>query len=106
MGQALEQERESSQEFRRALGLFDSVMIVAGVMVGSGIFIRECRDRATGGGRRRWLIVAWVITGLLTVAGALSYGELAAMMPAAGGMHVYLREHFLPWWDSFTAGHC
>jgi APA family basic amino acid/polyamine antiporter len=82
-------------EFRKALGLFDSIMIVAGIMVGSGIFIVSA-EIARQVGSSGWLLVAWVITGLLTVAGAVSYGELAAMMPAAGGMYVYLREAFSP----------
>jgi basic amino acid/polyamine antiporter, APA family len=82
-------------EFRRALGLFDSIMIVAGIMVGSGIFIVSA-EISRQVGSAGWLLVAWVITGILTVAGALSYGELAAMMPQAGGMYVYLREAFSP----------
>lgn len=84
-----------STEFRRALGLFDSVMIVAGIMVGSGIFIVSA-EITRQVGSSGWLLVVWVITGVLTVAGALSYGELAAMMPQAGGMYVYLREAFSP----------
>ncbi len=82
-------------EFRKALGLFDSVMIVAGIMVGSGIFIVSA-EISRQVGSSGWLLVAWVITGFLTVFGALSYGELAAMMPSAGGMYVYLREAFSP----------
>ncbi|MEO6816273.1 MAG: amino acid permease [Edaphobacter sp.] len=82
-------------EFRKALGLFDSIMIVAGIMVGSGIFIVSA-EISRQVGSAGWLIVTWVITGVLTVAGALSYGELAAMMPEAGGMYVYLREAFSP----------
>jgi len=82
-------------EFRKALGLFDSIMIVAGVMVGSGIFIVSA-EITRQVGSSGWLLVAWIITGVLTVAGALSYGELAAMMPAAGGMYIYLREAFSP----------
>src|SRR5580692_9812899 len=81
--------------FRKALGLFDSVMIVAGVMVGSGIFIVSA-EMSREIGSAGWLLVAWLITGVLTVAGALTYGELAAMMPDAGGMYVYLREAFSP----------
>src|ERR1700748_560001 len=84
-------------EFHRALGLFDSVMVVAGIMVGSGIFIVSA-EIARQVGSAGWLLVAWAITGVLTVAGALSYGELAAMMPEAGGMYVYLREAFSPLW--------
>ncbi len=86
---------EHPTEFREALGLFDSVMIVAGIMVGSGIFIVSA-EIGRQVGSSGWLLVTWIITGLLTVAGALSYGELAAMMPQAGGMYVYLREAFSP----------
>src|SRR5438045_892242 len=83
--------------FIRGLGLLDSTMIVAGSMIGSGIFI------VSGGiskqvGAPGWLLVVWIVTGLLTVIGALSYGELAAMMPKAGGQYVYLREAFSPMW--------
>jgi basic amino acid/polyamine antiporter, APA family len=94
----LKQSRDASVhegEFRKALGLFDSVMIVAGIMVGSGIFIVSA-EISREVGSAGWLLVAWVITGLLTIAGALSYGELAAMMPEAGGMYVYLREALAP----------
>src|SRR5947207_1538667 len=83
--------------FIRGLGLLDSTMIVAGSMIGSGIFI------VSGGiskqvGSPGWLLVVWIVTGLLTVMAALSYGELAAMMPKAGGQYVYLREAFSPLW--------
>lgn len=84
-----------SGEFHKALGLFDSVMIVAGIMVGSGIFIVSA-EISRQVGSAGWLLVAWVITGVLTVFAALSYGELAAMIPSAGGMYVYLREAFSP----------
>ena len=80
-------------EFRQALGLFDSVMVVAGIMVGSGIFIVSA-EISRQVGSAGWLLVAWVITGVLTFAGALSYGELAAMMPEAGGFYVYTRRAF------------
>ena len=70
-------------------------MIVSGIMVGSGIFIVSA-EISRQVGSAGWLLVAWVITGVLTVAAALSYGELAAMMPHAGGMYVYLREAFSP----------
>src|SRR6185295_737680 len=83
--------------FVRGLGLLDSTMIVAGSMIGSGIFIVSA-DMARQVGSPGWLLVAWVVTGLLTVVGALSYGELAAMMPKAGGQYVYLREAFSPMW--------
>ncbi len=83
------------EKFIRGLGLFDSTMIVAGGMIGSGIFIVSA-DIARQVGAPGWLLVVWLITGLLTLIGALSYGELAAMMPKAGGQYVYLREAFSP----------
>ena len=83
--------------FVRELGLLDSTMIVAGSMIGSGIFIVSA-DIARQVGSAGWLLVVWVVTGLLTIAAALSYGELAAMMPQAGGQYVYLREAFSPLW--------
>lgn len=82
-------------EFVRGLNLFDSVMVVVGIMIGSGIFIVSA-DMARSIGSPGWLLAAWALTGLLTIAGALSYGELAAMMPRAGGMYIYLREAFSP----------
>ena len=85
------------RELHRSLGLFDSTMIVAGSMIGSGIFI-VAGEMAREVGSSGWLLLAWVIAGLLTLAAALSYGELAAMMPQAGGQYVYLREAFSPLW--------
>jgi APA family basic amino acid/polyamine antiporter len=87
----------SSSTFRRGLGLFDSVMMVVGVMIGSGIFIVPA-EMSRQIGSASWLLAAWALTGLLTVSGALTYGELAAMMPQAGGMYIYLREAFSPLW--------
>jgi APA family basic amino acid/polyamine antiporter len=84
-------------EFHRGLGLYDSTMVVVGSMIGSGIFIVSA-DMARNIGSPGWLLGAWLLTGLLTVVGALSYGELAAMMPRAGGQYVYLREAFSPLW--------
>src|SRR3954469_13613555 len=84
-------------EFHRGLGLYDSTMVVVGSMIGSGIFIVSA-DMARNIGSPGWLLGAWVLTGMLTVVGALSYGELAAMMPRAGGQYVYLREAFSPIW--------
>jgi APA family basic amino acid/polyamine antiporter len=81
--------------FIRELGLFDSTMIVMGAMIGSGIFIVPA-DMARNIGSPGWLLVAWLVTALLTLVAAVSYGELAAMMPKAGGMYVYLREAFSP----------
>ncbi len=86
---------ETPHEFRRALGLFDGTMLVIGSMIGSGIFIVSADiARTVGGGG--WLLVIWLITGLMTVTGALAYGELAGMMPHAGGQYVYLREAYNP----------
>lgn len=96
----LQQARESAEKgrgLRRGLGLYDSTMIVAGSMIGSGIFI-VAGEMAREVGSSGWLMVAWVIAGLLTMAAALSYGELAAMMPRAGGQYVYLREAYSPLW--------
>lgn len=91
-------EVENSKEgFIRGLGLLDSTMIVAGSMIGSGIFIVSA-DISRQVGSPGWLLVVWLITGLLTIIGALSYGELAAMMPKAGGQYVYLREAYSPFW--------
>src|SRR5918999_1128475 len=84
-------------EFTRGLGLFDSTMVVVGSMIGSGIFIVSA-DMARLVGSPGWLLMAWALTGVLTVTAALSYGELAAMMPRAGGQYVYLREAFSPLW--------
>ena len=84
-------------EFHRGLGLYDSTMVVVGSMIGSGIFIVSA-DMARNIGSAGWLFGAWILTGVLTVVGALSYGELAAMMPRAGGQYVYLREAFSPLW--------
>ena len=84
-------------EFRRGLGLYDATMVVVGSMIGSGIFIVSA-DIARQVGSPGWLLIAWAVTGVLTVTAALSYGELAAMMPRAGGQYVYLREAFSPLW--------
>ncbi len=84
-------------EFKRGLGLFDSTMVVVGSMIGSGIFIVSA-DIARQVGSPGWLLMAWIVTGALTLTAALSYGELAAMMPRAGGQYVYLREAFSPLW--------
>jgi amino acid transporter len=83
--------------FQRRLGPFDATMLVAGSMIGSGIFIVSAdisREVGSAGG----LLAVWLVTGLLTVCGALSYAELAAMMPRAGGQYIYLREAYSPLW--------
>jgi APA family basic amino acid/polyamine antiporter len=82
-----------STEFKRSLGLFDATSIVAGSMIGSGIFIVTTimmRDIGSVG----WLLVLWLLTGLITIFAALSYGELAGMMPNAGGQYVYIQRAF------------
>jgi basic amino acid/polyamine antiporter, APA family len=84
-------------KFVRELGLLDSTMLVAGSMIGSGIFIVSA-DIARLVGSGGWLLVVWAVTGALTLTAALSYGELAAMMPRAGGQYVYLREAYSPLW--------
>lgn len=87
----------SEHGFVRAIGLFDGTMIVVGSMIGSGIFIVAAEiSRLSGspGG----LLLTWVLTGLLTIAAALSFGELAALFPHAGGQYVYLREAYSPLW--------
>src|SRR5215469_1096612 len=86
---------KSDHGFVRGLNLFDSVMITIGVMIGSGIFIVSA-DMARMINNPGWMLMAWVITGVLTMAAALSYGELASMLPHAGGMYIYLREAFSP----------
>ncbi len=82
-------------EFRRELKLLDSTMIVIGSMIGSGIFIVSADIARTVGGPGNLLLV-WLATGFMTLVGALSYGELAGMMPRAGGQYVYLREAYNP----------
>lgn len=93
--------------FRRSFGLLDATMIVAGSMIGSGIFLVSA-DITRTVGSAGWLVLIWVITGLLTLTAALSYGELSGMFPHAGGQYVYLKEAFnrltgfLFGWSFFT----
>jgi APA family basic amino acid/polyamine antiporter len=93
----LTQGTNTKQEFVRAIGLFDGTMIVVGSMIGSGIFI-VAADIARQTGSPGGLLLTWILTGIMTIAAALSYGELAAMFPHAGGQYVYLREAFSPLW--------
>ncbi len=79
--------------FQRAITLFDAIMLVTGSMIGSGIFIVSA-DIARQVGSAGWLLVVWLLTGFITMAGAISYGELASMFPKVGGQYVYLREAF------------
>lgn len=82
-------------EFKPSLGLLDATMIVAGSMIGSGIFIVSA-DITRHVGSAGWLLVVWLITGFMTLTAALSYGELSAMFPKAGGQYVYLKESYNP----------
>ena len=94
-------------EFKPSLSLLDASMIVAGSMIGSGIFIVSA-DMTRQVGSAGWLILIWIFTGFLTLAAALSYGELSSMFPSAGGQYVYLKESwnrltgFLYGWTLFT----
>src|SRR2546426_9373410 len=84
---------EPAPAFQQKLGLFDATMLVAGTMIGSGIFIVSA-EIARDVGSSGWLLAIWILTGVMTIIGALSYAELAAMMPHAGGQYVYLREAY------------
>ena len=88
---------QSARELKAGLSLFDSVTLVAGSMIGSGIFIVSA-DITRQVGSPAGLLLVWVISGIMTIAGALAYGELAAMMPQAGGQYVYLREAYGGMW--------
>lgn len=84
---------QPAEGLRPGLSLFDAVTIVAGSMIGSGIFIVSA-DIARQLGSPAGLLAVWIVSGLMTIAGALAYGELAAMMPQAGGQYVFLREAY------------
>src|ERR1700733_9789734 len=84
-------------QFVQGMGLFSATAIVMGSMIGSGFFIVSA-DMSRGLGSPALLIAAWLVTAVMTIIGALSYGELAAMMPKAGGQYVYLREALGPLW--------
>ena len=90
MNEALDQ-----NEMKRELGLLDATLLVAGSMIGSGIFI-VAADITRNVGSAGWLIAVWLITGLMTLIAAVSYGELSAMFPKAGGQYVYLKEAYNP----------
>ncbi len=98
---------ENTTAFKPTLGLFDATMIVAGSMIGSGIFIVSA-DITRNVGSAGWLILVWVLTGFMTLIAALSYGELSGMFPKAGGQYVYLKEAYNPLigflygWSFFT----
>ncbi|QEC40207.1 APC family permease [Pseudobacter ginsenosidimutans] len=86
---------EQTTSFKPTLGLLDATMIVAGSMIGSGIFIVGA-DITRNVGSAGWLIAVWLITGFMTLTAALSYGELSGMFPKAGGQYVYLKEAYNP----------
>ncbi len=100
-------EEEEHHHFKRALGFWDATMIVAGSMIGSGIFIVSA-DMSRTVGSTGWLLLLWVLSGVITLMAALSYGELAGMMPKAGGQFVYIERawgkvtSFLYGWAVFT----
>ena len=86
---------QEETSFKRSLGLVDATMIVAGSMIGSGIFIVSS-DITRNVGSAGWLIAVWLITAFMTITAAVSYGELSGMYPKAGGQYVYLKEAYNP----------
>jgi len=86
---------EQQPAFKKSFGLLDATMIVAGSMIGSGIFIVSA-DITRNVGSAGWLIVVWLLTGFMTITAAVSYGELSGMFPKAGGQYVYLKEAYNP----------
>jgi APA family basic amino acid/polyamine antiporter len=103
--------QQENHLLKKRVTLFDGISIVAGAMIGSGIFIVSA-DIARTVGSPGWLMVVWLITGLLTVIAAISYGELASMMPQVGGQYVYLKEAYHPLigflfgWTTFLVIQC
>lgn len=103
--------QSESHFLKKKVNLFDGIAFVAGPMIGSGIFIVSA-DIARSVGSPGWLMMVWLITGIITVIGALSYGELAGMMPNVGGQYVYLRESYHPvigflfGWTTFLVIQC
>src|SRR5690606_7180907 len=88
-------ENDTSKHFKPSLGLLDATMLVAGSMIGSGIFIVSAEIARNVGGAGT-LLLMWVLAGVVTLIAALSYGELSGMFPKAGGQYVYLREAYNP----------
>ena len=88
---------QSTPHYHRSLSLLDGTLLVVGSMIGSGIFIVSA-DISRTVGSAGWLIAVWALTGFLTIAAALSYGELSGMFPKAGGQYVYLREAYGKMW--------
>lgn len=102
---------EENHLLQKRVNLFDGISIVAGAMIGSGIFIVSA-DIARNVGSPGWLLMVWLITGIITIIGAISYGELASMMPHVGGQYVYLKEAYHPLvgflfgWTTFLVIQC
>jgi APA family basic amino acid/polyamine antiporter len=102
-----EMDKGNDDHFKRSLGFWDATMLVAGSMIGSGIFIVSA-DMSRMVGSTGWLLFLWILSGVITVMAALSYGELAGMMPKAGGQFVYIERawgkvtSFLYGWTVFT----
>ena len=90
-----EEQQLQQPKFKQSLGLLDATMVVAGSMIGSGIFIVSA-DITRNVGSAGWLILVWLITGFMTITAAVSYGELSGMFPKAGGQYVYLKEAYNP----------
>ena len=95
MSERIINEPQQATSFKQSLGLLDGTMIVAGSMIGSGIFIVSA-DISRNVGSAGWLIAVWLITGFMTITAAVSYGELSGMFPKAGGQYVYLKEAYNP----------
>src|SRR4026207_1948083 len=91
----MSEERDQRTQLVRSLGLLDATMIVIGSMIGSGIFIVSAESSRLIGAPG-WLLLTWVVAGLLTITGSLCCAELATMMPRAGGVYVFLREAYGP----------
>jgi APA family basic amino acid/polyamine antiporter len=103
--------KEENHLLQKRVNLFDGISIVVGAMIGSGIFIVSA-DIARKVGSPGWLLVVWLITGIITLIGAISYGELASMMPQVGGQYIYLKEAYHPLigflfgWTTFLVIQC
>src|SRR5438094_3324322 len=95
MAEQTENAPQHATSFKQSLGLVDATMVVAGSMIGSGIFIVSA-DITRNVGSAGWLIAVWLITGFMTITAAVSYGELSGMFPKAGGQYVYLKEAYNP----------
>jgi APA family basic amino acid/polyamine antiporter len=91
--------------FQQRLGLFDATMLVMGTMIGSGIFVTS-QDIASDVGSSGWLLAVWILAGIMTILGALSYAELAAMYPKAGGQYIFLKEAYSPMWGFLYGWTC